>query len=38
MNKAGYQKCFLAVTKRRIQQILDFLKELPFLGPHLSRT
>lgn len=38
MNKADYQKCLLTVTKRRIQAILDFLKDLPFLGPHLSRT
>ena len=39
MSKADYQKCLLGVTKRRIQQILEFLRALPFLGPHtFSRT
>jgi CRP-like cAMP-binding protein len=31
MNKADYQKCLLAVTKKHLQQMLDFLKSLPFL-------
>ena len=38
MSKKDYQKCLLSITRKQLQSVIDFQRQLPFLVGQNSRS